>query len=127
MTGAAKPIKAKTVDEYIAGFPGNIQQMLQDIRLTIKKAAPEAREAIKYDIPTFTLNGNMVSFGAWKNHIGFYPVPREAEEFKTALSRYKGTKSTVQFPFNEPLPLALIGKLVKYLARKNLEKAAAKK
>ena len=127
MAAAIKFIKAKNIEEYIAGFPSNIQQMLEEIRLAIKKAAPEAGETIKYDIPTFTLKGNLVSFGAWKNHIGFYPAPREVEEFKKALSAYEGTKSTVQFPFNKPLPLALIGKMVKYRVQKNLEKASAKK
>lgn len=127
MNKTAKTIKATSMDEYIAGFPKDIQQMLQDIRTAIKKAVPEAAETIKYDIPTFTLNGNLVSFGAWKNHIGFYPAPREVEAFKTALSTYNGTKSTVQFPFNKPLPLALISKMVKYRVEKNLEKAKAKK
>ncbi len=126
MAKTTKTIKATSVDEYIAGFPKDIQQMLQAIRATIKKAVPEAAETIKYDIPTFTQNGNLVSFGAWKNHIGFYPAPREVEAFKTALSTYNGTKSTVQFPLNKPLPLALISKMVKYRVEKNLEKAKAK-
>lgn len=127
MTKTAKPAPAKTIDEYIAGFPEPVQKKLQQVRSAISKAAPKAGEAIKYDIPTFTLNGNLVSFGAWKKHIGFYPAPREAEEFKEALSKYDGAKSTVQFPLDEPMPVALIGQMVKFRIRKFQEKTSSKK
>jgi uncharacterized protein YdhG (YjbR/CyaY superfamily) len=92
----------------------------------IRKAAPDAEEAIKYQIPTFTLKGNLVHFGAYKNHIGFYPAPRALEEFKKELSAYEGSKGTVRFPFDKPIPHALISRIVKFRVRKNLERASAK-
>ena len=116
----------KTIDAYIAGFPKDVQTILQKIRVTIRKAAPDAEEAIKYQIPTFTLKGNLVHFGAFKNHIGFYPAPRALEEFKKELSAYEGSKGAVRFPFDKPIPHALITRIVKFRVRKNLEKAAAK-
>ncbi len=84
--------KAETIDEYIAGFPKDIQKILEQMRSTIKKAAPDAKETIKYAMPTFTLNGNLVYFAAFKNHIGFYATPTGNEEFKKALSKYKTGK-----------------------------------
>ena len=125
----AKTIKAilpGNIDEYIAGFPKDIQKKLKEIRAAIRKAAPEAKETIKYAIPTFTLNGNLVSFAAFKNHIGFYPVPRGVEPFKKELSAYKGNKSTLQLPLDKPIPLALISKIVKYLVKRDLERAKTK-
>jgi len=116
----------KSIDEYIAGFPKDVQAILQKIRMTIRKAAPDAEEAIKYQIPTFTLKGNLVHFGAYKNHIGFYPAPRAIEEFKKELSAYEGSKGTVRFPFDKPIPYALITRIVKFRVKKNLEKAEAK-
>jgi uncharacterized protein YdhG (YjbR/CyaY superfamily) len=116
-----------TIDEYIAGFPENVQKLLEKMRLTIRKAAPAAEEKIGYGIPTFTLEGNLVHFGGFKNHIGFYPAPRGLEEFKKELSVYKGAKGSVQFPIDKPLPLALITKIVKFRVKENLEKAKAKK
>jgi uncharacterized protein YdhG (YjbR/CyaY superfamily) len=116
----------KTIDEYIAGFPKDVQAILQKIRATIRKAAPDAEEAIKYQIPTFTLKGNLVHFGAYKNHIGFYPAPRALEEFKKELSAYEGSKGTVRFPFDKPIPYALITRIVKFRVKKNLETAQAK-
>jgi len=115
----------KTIDEYISGYPKDVQAILQKIRMTIRKAAPDAEEAIKYQIPTFTLKGNLVHFGAYKNHIGFYPAPRALEEFKKELSAYEGSKGTVRFPFDKPIPHALITRIVKFRVKKNLEKAAA--
>lgn len=116
----------ENIDQYIAGFPEAIQERLQKIRATIRKAAPRAEEAIKYGMPTFTLNGNLVHFAAFKNHIGFYPAPRAIEEFKQELSAYEGSKGTVRFPLDRPIPLTLIGKIVKFRVKENLEKAAAK-
>jgi uncharacterized protein YdhG (YjbR/CyaY superfamily) len=121
----AKTIKnpqAETIDGYIAGFPKDIQKLLQEVRAAIHQAAPKAEETIKYAIPTFTLNGNLVSFGAWRNHIGLYPVPRTADGFKKTLSAYEGSKSTIKFTFDKPLPLTLITKIVKYNAKRNLER-----
>ncbi len=123
----ANQIKANNIDEFIAGYPKEIQKLLQQIRKTIQKAAPDAEEAIKYGIPTFTLNGNLVHFSAFKNHIGFYPAPSGLEAFKKELSKYEGSKGTVRFPLDKPLPLDLITKIVKYRVKKNLEKSTAKK
>ena len=109
-----KALPAKNVDEYIAGFSEDIQQKLQAVRAAIHKAVPEAKETIKYAIPTFTLNGNVISFGAWKNHIGIYPVPRQAKEFKKELSKYAGEKNTMQLPYESYIPFNLIAQMVKY-------------
>ena len=119
--------QAETIDEYIAGFPVNIQKLLKEMRATIQKAAPKAEEAIKYAMPTFVLNGNLVHFAAFKNHIGFYPAPQGIEEFKKELSKYKGAKGSVQFPLDEPLPLSLVTRIVKFRVAKNLEKMKSKK
>jgi uncharacterized protein YdhG (YjbR/CyaY superfamily) len=118
---------ASSIDEYIAGFPTDIQKKLKEMRATIRKAAPQAEEAIKYAMPTFVLNGNLVHFAAFKNHIGFYPTPSGIESFKKELSAYKGAKGSVQFPLDKPLPLALITKMVKFRIQKNSESAQAKK
>jgi len=115
------------IDEYIAGFPDDIQEILQKIRMTIREAAPEAQETIKYQMPTFTLHTNLVHFAAFKSHIGFYPVPTGIEAFKDELSMYKQGKGSVQFPLDQPIPYDLISKIVKFRAKENLEKAAAKK
>ncbi len=117
----------QTIDEYIAGFPDGVQLILQKIRMTIRKAAPGAEETIKYQMPTFTLKGNLVHFGAFKKHIGFYPVPTGIEAFKDELSVYEGGKGSVQFPFDKPMPYDLIGKIVKFRVEENLQKAETKK
>jgi len=119
-------IQATNIDEYIAAFPKDIQKLLEQMRSAIRKAAPQAEEAIKYAIPTFTLNGNLVHFAAYKNHIGFYPAPKGIEAFKKELSVYEGGKGTVQFPFGKPLPLALVTKIVKFRVQQNLEKTSRK-
>lgn len=113
----------KDIDEYIAGFPEAVQEILERVRITIRKAAPGAEETIKYQMPTFTLNGNLVHFAAYKEHLGFYPAPRGVEKFKVVLSAYEGAKSTVRFPLDKPIPFALIGKIVKFRVKKNLESA----
>ena len=115
------------IDEYIAGFPKDVQELLEKVRRTIREAAPDAEEAIKYQIPTFVLNGNLVHFAAFKNHIGFYPAPRGIEEFQEELSAYKGAKGSVQFPFGEPIPYELIGRIVRFRVQDNLAKSGAKK
>ncbi|RJP47709.1 MAG: hypothetical protein C4583_16290 [Anaerolineaceae bacterium] len=112
-----------TIDEYIVTFPKDIQVVLQKIRATIRKAAPQAEEAISYQMPTFKLHGNLVHFAAFKSHIGFYPVPSGIEKFKKELSAYKGAKGSVQFPLDRPIPYALIAKIVKFRVMENLEKA----
>lgn len=105
---------ATTIDAYIAGFPPEVQVLLQQIRTTIQALAPEAREAMKYAIPTFTLGSNLVHFAAYKNHIGLYPAPRALEAFKDELAGYKGSKGAVQFPLDQPLPMDLIARIVQY-------------
>jgi uncharacterized protein YdhG (YjbR/CyaY superfamily) len=121
-----KQAKPTTIDEYIAGFPPDVQAILQKIRTAIRKAAPGAEEAIKYQMPTFILHGNLVHFAAFKNHIGFYPVPTGIEAFKKELSVYPSGKGSVQFPLDKPIPYGLIGKIVKFRVKENLAKAAAK-
>jgi len=116
----------KNVDEYIAAFPKDIQERLEKIRATIKKAAPGAEEKISYQMPTFVLKGNLVHFAAFKNHIGFYPTPSATVKYKKELSAYEGGKGSVRFPLDKPLPLGLIARIVKSRVKENLEKAKAK-
>jgi uncharacterized protein YdhG (YjbR/CyaY superfamily) len=111
-----------TIDEYIAGFPPDVQEILQKIRMTIHEAAPEATEKISYQMPTFFLKGNLVHFAAFKEHIGFYPVPTGIEKFKKELSVYKQGKGSVQFPLDQPMPYELITKIVKFRVKENLSK-----
>ncbi|MBE0409468.1 MAG: DUF1801 domain-containing protein [Anaerolineales bacterium] len=111
-----------TIDEYIAGFPQDIQAILQEIRNTIRKAAPQAQETIKYRMPTFTLGGNLVHFAAFKNHIGFYPTPSGIDHLKEELSAYKSGKGSVRFPLDEPIPFDLIRRMVELRIKENLEK-----
>ena len=115
-----------SIDEYIATFPKETQRILEDIRAAIKAAAPEAQEKISYQMPTFFLNGNLVHFAAFKNHIGFYPVPTGIAKFKKELSVYEQGKGSVQFPLDRPMPLDLITKIVKFRVKENLAKTAAK-
>ena len=116
----------RTIDEYIAGYPPDVQAILQKIRAIIRKAAPGAEEAIKYRLPTFILSGNLVHFGAFKKHIGFYPTPSGTEKFKRELSAYQGAKGSVQFPLDKPIPYDLITRIVEFRVKETLEKAAAK-
>jgi uncharacterized protein YdhG (YjbR/CyaY superfamily) len=116
----------QTIDEYIAGFPPDVQEILQKIRMTIRQAVPDAEETIKYRMPTFTLHGNLVHFAAFKKHIGFYPVPTGIEQFKDELSTYKGGKGSVQFPLDQPIPFDLISRIVKFRVKENLERAQTK-
>ncbi len=116
----------KNMDEYISLFPTDVQTILEKIRLTIKKAAPTAQETINYQMPTFTLHGNLVHFAAFKNHIGFYPTPSGIENFRKELSVYEGAKGSVRFPLDKPIPYALIGKIVKFRVKEVMQKAEAK-
>lgn len=122
-----KKTKPSNIDGYIASFPREVQKILEELRTTIRNAAPEAEETISYGIPTFTLNGNLVHFAAYKNHIGFYPSPGGIEAFKKELSVYEGAKGSVQFPIEEPLPLSLVTKIVKFRVKENAERTKAKK
>ena len=116
----------KTIDEYIAGFTPDVQEILEKIRTTIREAAPEAEETIKYRIPTFTLKGNLVHFAAFKKHIGFYPEPTGMEAFKDELSVYEGAKGSVQFPLDQPIPYDLISRIVKFRVKENFRRQGAK-
>jgi uncharacterized protein YdhG (YjbR/CyaY superfamily) len=114
--------QSSTIGEYIKGFPADVQTILEKMRQTIRKAAPDAVEAISYQMPTFKLNGkNLVHFAAFQNHIGFYPIPSGIEAFKKELSPYKQGKGSVQFPLDEPIPYDLVEKIVKYRVKENLE------
>ncbi len=116
-----------TIDEYIALFPEPIQEILQQIRETIRAAAPpEAKETIKYLMPTFTLKGSLVYFAAWKNHIGFYPPISDSAPFKAELAKYEGPKGAIRFPMSEPMPLDLITCIVKFHVEEDLAHAAKK-
>lgn len=119
-------IAPKTIDDYIAGFPEDVQLKLQKMRKTIRDAAPDAVEKISYQMPTFALEGNLVHFAAFKNHIGFYPAPRGIEAFQEELSAYQGGKGSVQFPLEQPVPYDLIRRIVVFRVKDNLEKAARK-
>jgi uncharacterized protein YdhG (YjbR/CyaY superfamily) len=113
---------AKDVDVFIAKYPKEVQETLNRVRETIRAAAPEAEEGINYGIPTFFLNGNLVHFSAFKTHIGFYPTPSGIEKFKKELSKYEWAKGSVKFPLNQPIPFALIAKIVKFRVKENLAK-----
>lgn len=114
----------KNIDEYVAGFPRDVQEILNQVRATISKAAPEAEETIKYGIPTFVLHGNLVHFAAFKHHIGFYPTPSGIEAFRKELSRYESAKGSVQFPIDQPMPLTLIAKIVSFRVKEARAKSA---
>lgn len=117
----------KTIDEYIARFPREVQTLLQKIRAAIHRAAPGAEEKISYQMPAFMLNGgDLLAFAAWKKHVALYPAPRGSEEFKAELSAYEGGKGTVQFPFDQPIPLGLIKRIVKFRIKKTKERAEAR-
>ena len=115
-----------TIDEYIALFPKETQTILEEIRATIKKEAPEAEETISYKMPAFKYNGILVYFAAFKSHIGFYALPTGHKEFAKELSSYKTGKGSVQFPLNKPMPLTLIRKIVKFRMLENLSKQSKK-
>lgn len=116
----------RTIDEYIAAFPPEVQDKLEQMRATIRAAAPDAVEKISYQMPTFALKGNLVHFAAYKHHIGFYPAPTGIEEFRAELSNYKGSKGAVQFPIDEPLPLDLVRRIVEFRVADNLRNAEVK-
>lgn len=115
------------IDHYIASFPPEVQEKLQQLRKTIRDAAPDATEAIKYAIPTFVWNGNLVHFAAFKHHIGFYPAPTGIAEFEKELAPYQQGKGSVQFPLSAKLPLPLIRKIVRFRVAENSKKEKGKK
>jgi uncharacterized protein YdhG (YjbR/CyaY superfamily) len=115
-----------SIDEYIAKFPPEIQEILEMLRKVIKESAPDAKEKISYQMPTFVLHGNLVHFAACKNHIGFYPTPSGIDAFKHELAEYKGAKGSIQFPIEKPLPYQLISKIVKFRVEETIKKAESK-
>ncbi|MDB5191311.1 MAG: hypothetical protein JWQ96_874 [Segetibacter sp.] len=120
--------KPTDINEYIASFPKNVQEVMQQVRETIKKAAPGAEEGIGYAIPVFKLNKTyVVYFAGYKNHIGLYPAPTGMEAFKQDFVGYKTGKGSVQFPLDKPMPLDLIMKIVKFRVKEAMEKTAKKK
>ena len=120
------PTAPTNIDEYIARFPEHVQEILEEIRSIVSKAAPDAVEAIKYQIPTFVLGQNLVHFAAYDNHIGFYPTPSGMTHFKEELSKYPTGKGSVQFPFNKKMPYPLIKKVVKFRVQEVRDKLANK-
>ena len=122
-TGAAP----STIDEYIRTFPREVQNKLSDLRATIRRAAPDAVEKISYRMPTFVQKKNLVHFAGYEHHIGFYPTPSGITAFEDELSRYATSKGAVQFPIDEPLPLALVTRIVKFRVAENEAKASARK
>src|SRR5262249_26975765 len=121
-----KSESAKSIDGYIKRFPQDIKTLLEQIRSTIGKAAPEATETISYGIPTFYYNGNLVHFAAFKKHIGFFPTPSAIQTFQKELTGYRTSKGTVQFPLGEPLPLKLIERIVKFRVKENAVKKSSR-
>jgi uncharacterized protein YdhG (YjbR/CyaY superfamily) len=115
----------KDLDDYIAGFPDDVQKILEKIRKTIKKA-PRAQEKISYKMPAFALDGDLIYFAAFKKHIGIFPPVRGDAKLNKELSRYRGEKGNLKFPLDEPIPYDLIGRLVKFRVKEHLEKLSAK-
>jgi uncharacterized protein YdhG (YjbR/CyaY superfamily) len=107
-------IPYKNIDEYIASFPEDVQERLQRMRETIRKAAPGATEAMSYGVPAFKLNGNLVLFAAFKKHIGLYPEPSAIQAFKEELSDYETARGTIKFPLEKPIPYGLVGRIVEF-------------
>ena len=115
------------IDRYIARFPDDIQKILEQVRQTIKKTAPDAEEVISYGMPAYKLKGILVYFAAYKNHIGFYPTASPIEVFKDELANYKTSKGAIQFSIDKPLPIGLIKKIVKFKIVENLQKVKKSK
>jgi uncharacterized protein YdhG (YjbR/CyaY superfamily) len=112
-----------SVDDYIESFPPEVRVKLEELRAAIRACAPDAEEAIKYRMPTFVLNGNLVHFAAFKNHIGFFPTSSPIVAFEKELSKYKTSKGTIQFPMDQPIPLNLVRRIVKFRVERSLAKA----
>ena len=119
--------KNPDVDRYIAGFPDNVRELLMQLRTAVREAAPEAEEVISYQMPAYRLQGMLVYFAGYQNHIGFYPTSSGIKAFKQELSAYKGAKGTVQFPLDKPLPLDIIKKIVAFRVAENLQKTGSKR
>lgn len=116
----------ESIDDYILGFPPEVQAVLRNLREAVRQSAPFATEMIRWEMPTFDLHGHLVYFAAHKKHIGFYPMPSAIEAFQDELAAYKHAKGTVQFPLDKPLPYPLIRRMVKFRVAENMKKAAEK-
>jgi uncharacterized protein YdhG (YjbR/CyaY superfamily) len=121
-----KQKKPETIDEYIADFPRDVQPLLEKVRAAIRKAAPDAEEAIKYMMPTFVQQGNLIHFAGYNHHIGLYPGSRTIEEFKAELAKYETSKGTVRLPLDKPIPAGLISKITKFCVKRNIERAISR-
>jgi uncharacterized protein YdhG (YjbR/CyaY superfamily) len=117
----------KNIDEYIAAFPPEVQSILEKIRVTVRQAAPQAQEKISYRMPAFAQDGILIYFAAFKNHIGVYPPVRADGKLNRDLARYRGEKGNLKFPFDEPMPYALISRIVKFKVKEHAEKARSKR
>ena len=117
----------KTIDEYISAFSPEVRAILQEVRQVVRSAAPDAQEAISYNIPAFKLNGVLVYFAAFKKHIGFYPPIRGDSRLEKAVSQYAGEKGNLRFPLDQPIPYALIERITKLRVKQNLAKAKAQR
>ena len=115
-----------TIDQYISAFSPDVQAILQEVRQAVRSAAPDAQEAISYQIPAFKLHGALVYFAAFKNHIGFYPPIRGNARLEKAVSPYAGAKGNLRFPLDRPIPFDLIRRITKLRVKLNLAKAASK-
>jgi len=118
---------SKNIDEYIGRYPEKVQAILQRIRATIKKVAPDATEAISYQIPTFKLGGNLVHFAAFTNHISFFPASSGVAKFSKELEAYETSKGTIRFPLDKPIPYGLISRITKFRVKEVMEKGRKKK
>lgn len=119
-------VNAEEVDKFIGTFPEHTQKMLEIVRETIRKAAPEAEEHFSYMMPAYKFQGALVYFSGYKNHIGFYPGASGVANFKDDIAKYKTAKGSIQFPLDEPVPTDLISKIVQFRTAENLKKSAAK-
>ena len=114
-----------SIDEYIATIPSDVQKVLEELRTTIKAAAPDAKETISYNMPTFTLNGTyLIYFAGWKKHISVYPIPAGSEAFNKKIAKYADEKGTVKFPLDKPIPFKLVTQMVKLQLANNLKKTS---
>ena len=116
----------RTIDEYINSFPPGIREILEQLRTTIHENAPGAQETITYGIPTFTLHGNLVHFGAYEQHIGFYPTPPVIQAFEDELAPYHHAKGSVRFPLDKPIPFDLVRRMVRFRVEEHLTTGKSK-
>lgn len=115
-------MKSKEIDRYISGYPEQVQQIMEEVRETIHKAAPQAEEAFKWAMPTFVQEGNLVHFAGHRNHLGFYPGPEAIRVFGKELNSYRTSKGAIQFPYDLPVPHDLVSRIVAFRVQENLSR-----